>query len=849
MAHDLFISHSTKDKTISDAICAALEGAGIRCWIAPRDVQPGRSFAGEINRAIQHSKVMVLVFSASSNNSEQVLREVQLAVNSHLHILQFRIEDVRLNDDLEYFLSTPHWLDAMEPPLENHIGRLTTSVKALLHAPAEQSVAAAASTETQTPATVAPRFESASSSQMRDAPAAVPQKREVSTARKAPSPPVSRRRKFLFAGAIVALLAAGALGGWWFGIQQPRKEAEQQRQLTEQKEKDQRDNAAKLAEQERPSGEGKAKVDADVEKERLASQQRAKEEAKKKEDSLESIAAATKAKPYKNSLGMKFVPVAGTDVLFSIWETRVSDFEAFVKATGHNAEGGMYSLEKGGWKEGGRTWKDPGFPQTGEHAVCGVSWEDATAFCEWLTNTERKAGRLSVSQSYRLPTDPEWSVAVGLKEESGSTPEKRSGTVKGVYPWGTKFPPPAGAGNYAGSEARTDGWQSDWDTIEGYRDEYPRTSPVGSFEANEKGIYDLGGNVWEWCQDWWNAEHKFHVLRGASWNVNYPDRLLSSYRYDITPEPRSDHYGFRCVLALESSGSEEEAKKKEDSLKSIAAATQTTPYENSLGMKFVPVPITGGPTSGKPVLFSVWETRVRDFAQFIEESGYDMKKGDAPYTFERDGKGRYTWKQAGGDWRDPHFPTEAKQTKDHPVVCVSWEDAVAFSGWLTEREHKAGRLPTEWAYRLPSDHEWSCAVGIGEQENANQTPEAKDCKIQGVYPWGKAWPPPRGAGNYGGEESRIGVIMLEGYRDGAPRTSEAGQYEANQYRIHDLGGNVWEWCGDWYNAEKKHRAMRGASWLQASPNWLLSSFRSGGTPESRNASSGFRCMLVVESSR
>src|ERR1700736_6090957 len=129
MAHHVFISHSSQDKPVADAVCAALESASIRCWIAPRDVQPGRSFAGEITRAIQGSKAMVLIFSASSNNSEQVLREVQLAVNSHLHILQFRIEDVRLNDDLEYFLSTPHWLDAMEPPLENHIGRLKTSVK------------------------------------------------------------------------------------------------------------------------------------------------------------------------------------------------------------------------------------------------------------------------------------------------------------------------------------------------------------------------------------------------------------------------------------------------------------------------------------------------------------------------------------------------------------------------------------------------------------------------------------------------------------------------------------------------------------------------------------------------
>ena len=132
MAHDVFISHSAQDKTVADAVCGALERAGVRCWIAPRDVQPGRSFAGEITRAIQQSKTMVLIFSASSNNSQQVLREVQLAVSSHLHIVQLRIEDVRPNDDLTYFLSTPHWLDAMTPPLDAHLQRLVTAVQALL---------------------------------------------------------------------------------------------------------------------------------------------------------------------------------------------------------------------------------------------------------------------------------------------------------------------------------------------------------------------------------------------------------------------------------------------------------------------------------------------------------------------------------------------------------------------------------------------------------------------------------------------------------------------------------------------------------------------------------------------
>ena len=132
MAHDVFISHSAHNREVADAICEALEKTGIRCWVAPRDVRPGRTFPGEITRAIQHSKVMLLVFSSHSNNSVQVLREVQLATDSRLVIIRFRIEDVALTDDLRYFLSSPHWLDALTPPLSKHIDRLQVAIKELL---------------------------------------------------------------------------------------------------------------------------------------------------------------------------------------------------------------------------------------------------------------------------------------------------------------------------------------------------------------------------------------------------------------------------------------------------------------------------------------------------------------------------------------------------------------------------------------------------------------------------------------------------------------------------------------------------------------------------------------------
>jgi hypothetical protein len=132
MPHDVFISHSTKDKPAADAICAALEMARIRCWIAPRDVLPGIAFSGQIKRAIEQCKVVVLVFSSHSNTSEDVLREVQLAARNRCHIVNFRIENVNINDDLDYYLTVPHWLDALTSPMERHYTELAGSVKALM---------------------------------------------------------------------------------------------------------------------------------------------------------------------------------------------------------------------------------------------------------------------------------------------------------------------------------------------------------------------------------------------------------------------------------------------------------------------------------------------------------------------------------------------------------------------------------------------------------------------------------------------------------------------------------------------------------------------------------------------
>src|SRR3978361_324462 len=92
MAHDVFVSYSSKDKPVADAVVAALEARGVGCWVAPRDIPPGSDYGAAIIEGINGSRVMVLIFSGNSNSSPQVVREVERAVNKQLHIIPFRIE-------------------------------------------------------------------------------------------------------------------------------------------------------------------------------------------------------------------------------------------------------------------------------------------------------------------------------------------------------------------------------------------------------------------------------------------------------------------------------------------------------------------------------------------------------------------------------------------------------------------------------------------------------------------------------------------------------------------------------------------------------------------------------------
>ena len=539
--------------------------------------------------------------------------------------------------------------------------------------------------------------------------------------------------------------------------------------------------------------------------------------------------ATTKEHPFVNSLGMQFVPVpitggpsggqrgspentsqplvpgATTSVLFSVWETRVQDYEVFAAETK-------------------REWPKRNFEQGPTHPAVMVSWDDAQAFCAWLTQREHQTGRLGSTERYRLPTDHEWSCAVGIgdREDAAKRPEEKSEKIADVFPWGATWPPPLGTGNYAGEEFQPALESGKYSYIKGvltgYRDGYVETAPVGSFAASSLGLMDLSGNAWEWCEDWFNAAEVDRVLRGSSWLDRDRRRLLSSHRFHYSPGAHIHNFGFRCVLAS-SAQAISNSPAPPVSPSTPATATKDAPFVNTLGMKFVPVPVTGGPTDGQRVLFSVWETRVRDYEGFAAETRRE--------------------------WPKPDFP----QDPTHPAVNVSWDDAQAFGVWLTERDRKAGRLGARQRYRLPTDHEWSCAVGIGDREDPARPPEEKSEELIDVFPWGVAWPPPRGAGNYSGDEAAghetwKGQSIMAGYRDDFPETAPVGSFTANRLGIHDLGGNAWEWCEDLFKPPQTHRVMRGGSFNNGGRGGLYASKRDHHTPDDRKSNYGFRVVLA-----
>ncbi len=132
--HDVFISYSTKNKNVADAVVSDFEQNGIKCWYAPRDILPGEEWVTAITTALENSRALVLIFTDESNNSRQVMNEIAMAFNAGLTIVPFKLTNEQMSSELEYYLTRVHWLDAVSKPLKKNIATLREYIEVILSA-------------------------------------------------------------------------------------------------------------------------------------------------------------------------------------------------------------------------------------------------------------------------------------------------------------------------------------------------------------------------------------------------------------------------------------------------------------------------------------------------------------------------------------------------------------------------------------------------------------------------------------------------------------------------------------------------------------------------------------------
>ena len=279
---------------------------------------------------------------------------------------------------------------------------------------------------------------------------------------------------------------------------------------------------------------------------------------------------------------------------------------------------------------------------------------------------------------------------------------------------------------------------------------------------------------------------------------------------------------------------------------------------NSIGMKLKLIPagefLMGSPDSDgiaesnekpqhrvritKPFYLGLHEVTVGQFRQFVEAEGYKTQA-------ERDGEGGYGWNESEGKfegrgsqytWRNAGFT----QSDTHPVVNVTWNDAVAFCKWLSDKEGVTYRLPTE------AEWEYACRAGTTTLYNHGNDPEGL-AQVGNVLDASAK----RRLTNY----SSLPYIKAD---DGHVFTAPVGRFRPNAFGLYDMHGNVWEWCADWYDKdyyEKSppddptgpttgaYRVDRGGCWFYGAGR-CRSAFRSGNAPGGRSFDLGFRIALV-----
>jgi len=493
-------------------------------------------------------------------------------------------------------------------------------------------------------------------------------------------------------------------------------------------------------------------------------------------------------------------------------------FAQFVAAESYRTEAerdgqGGYGLNAAGNLEQKPeyTWRNLGFQQDDDHPVVNVSWNDAVAYCEWLSGKEGK--------TYRLPTEAEWEYAcragTTTKYYHGSDPEGLAtignvadGTLKAKHPRLTAIDS---------------------------RDGYVHTAPVGRFKPNAWGLYDLHGNVREWCGDWYGEKYygetplsdpsgpftgSDRVLRGGSWLLS-PAYCRSAYRNWDTPAFRSFILGFRVALLIPELASVQRPSLLQGNLNSNpifflpSALKPLSIHTNSLAMKLVLIP------SGEFLMGTAGSTD--------DESPQHRVRITKPYYLGQTEVTQGQWESVMGStpWKRRR---NVKEGSDYAASYVSWDDATEFCRKLSAREGKTYRLPTE------AEWEYACRAGTTTVFHFG------DYKYESPlsdYAW---W----------------GGVIGEGNARNEPYAHAVGGKRANAWGLYDLHGNVWEWCGDWHGEKYygesplsdpsgpltgSNRVFRGGSWGD-SPKYFRSAVRGKNSPTVRFDILGFRVALI-----
>jgi formylglycine-generating enzyme required for sulfatase activity len=445
-------------------------------------------------------------------------------------------------------------------------------------------------------------------------------------------------------------------------------------------------------------------------------------------------------------------PVQVDSFDMAVTEVTVRQFRAFVQATAYQTD-----AERSGhsflccWRPKiGVNWRLPGFPQGDDEPAVAVSWNDAVAFAEWLS--------AETGDEYRLPSEAEWEYAC------------RSASV--------------------GSPARA------IDEIAWYNaNSEGHTHPVGTKTADGWGLFDLRGNAWEWCQDVYHTNYQGapansapwmtggdaegRVLRGGSWGLCDCKHPVS---FDLSPSSRPvfprgascNNSGFRLARSLRSGES------------STAKAKTDAPSFEVRGVRFETVSIPGGEFSMgsdtgdlcerpahpvrslRPVRLGRAEVTVAQFRVFVEATQFVTDAERQGWAWDSNFRRRYSpQKKSGLFWRNPGFA----QTDEHPVTCVSWNDAAAFCRWLSKETGRHLRLPSE------AEWEYACRYGQAEPEKS-KLPE---------FVWYAA-------------NSEL-------------RTHPVAGKKPNPAGVYDLLGNVTEWVEDIWHPNYAGGPSDGSSWL------------------------------------